>query len=87
MDTLDIVTGLVLIELGVVLFGFEPQAILKLWPWVGGRYSVWSSVGMPIALCYGMAAFQALQEGAHKMDQHLMMAPTPQNLPMMAVWF
>ncbi len=50
--------------------GIVSDHILPLWPWVGGRYSVWSSVGIPIALCYGIKAFEELQLGAHQMDQH-----------------
>jgi glucose-6-phosphate isomerase len=65
-------------------FGVDPHYILNMWPWVGGRYSVWSTVGMPIALCYGMVTFQALLNGAHTMDQHLINAPMRNNLPMMA---
>lgn len=65
-------------------FGIQSSHVLPMWPWVGGRYSVWSCVGVPIALCYGIAAFQELLQGAHKMDQHLLHAPLKQNLPVMA---
>lgn len=65
-------------------FGIQESHILPMWPWVGGRYSVWSSVGIPIALCYGIATFQEFLNGAHLMDQHLIHTPTKNNLPMMA---
>ncbi|MGA2655046.1 MAG: glucose-6-phosphate isomerase [Gammaproteobacteria bacterium] len=65
-------------------FGVQDTHILPMWSWVGGRYSVWSCVGMPIALSFGMATFQEFLNGAHLMDQHLMHSPTQQNLPMMA---
>ncbi len=65
-------------------FGIKNEHILEFWPWVGGRYSVWSAVGMPIALCYGMDTFYELLAGAHLMDQHVISTPTLQNLPMMA---
>jgi glucose-6-phosphate isomerase len=65
-------------------FGVQESHILPMWDWVGGRYSVWSSVGIPIALCYGIATFQEFLNGAHLMDQHLIHTPIENNLPMMA---
>ncbi|MFA6036693.1 MAG: glucose-6-phosphate isomerase [Legionellales bacterium] len=65
-------------------FGIQASHILPMWSWVGGRYSLWSCVGIPIALCYGIAAFQELLHGAHLIDQHLQDTPLKQNLPVMA---
>jgi len=64
-------------------FGVAPERILPMWDWVGGRYSLWSAVGFPIALALGMDAFQALLDGAHHLDQHALNAPLRQNV---AVW-
>ena len=67
-----------------VAFGIPPGNILPMWDWVGGRYSVWSAVGIPIALANGTTAFQELLAGAHAMDQHFASAPFEQNLPVLA---
>jgi glucose-6-phosphate isomerase len=64
--------------------GVDTKHVLNLWSWVGGRYSVWSAVGMPIALCYGIAVFNNLLNGAYQMDQHVKNAPMRNNLPLMA---
>jgi glucose-6-phosphate isomerase len=61
------------------------------WDWVGGRYSLWSSIGLPIALAIGADNFRALLDGAHAMDEHFATAAAPQNLPMLLglidVWY
>jgi glucose-6-phosphate isomerase len=61
------------------------------WDWVGGRYSLWSSIGLPIALAIGAEHFRALLAGAHAMDQHFAQAPLAQNLPvvlgLLDVWY
>ena len=61
-----------------------------LWDWVGGRFSMWSAIGLPIALAIGVANFKALLAGAHDMDEHFAHAPLAQNLPvclgLMDVW-
>ena len=62
-------------------FGVGDDAILPLWDWVGGRYSLWSAVGLPIALRHGYDAFAALLEGAAAMDTHFRTAPLGRNLP------
>ena len=62
-------------------FGIAPENLFPMWDWVGGRYSLWSAVGMPIALSAGMPAFQALLAGAYEMDQHTLRAPLKRNLP------
>ena len=62
-------------------FGIEEDNIYPFWDWVGGRYSVWSAVGLPIALQYGFKAFQDFLAGAHAMDLHFRSAPLEENLP------
>jgi glucose-6-phosphate isomerase len=61
------------------------------WDWVGGRFSLWSAIGLPVALALGSAQFQALLAGAHAMDRHFAEAPVPANLPMVLglldVWY
>jgi glucose-6-phosphate isomerase len=52
------------------------------WDWVGGRYSLWSAIGLPVAIAIGAAGFRALLAGAHAMDAHFATAPAPRNLPM-----
>ena len=64
-------------------FGIAPERILPMWDWVGGRYSLWSAVGFPIALAIGMPAFRALLAGAAAFDRHALEAPNEENL---AVW-
>ncbi len=67
----------------VAAFGIAEERRLGFWDWVGGRYSLWSSIGLPIALAIGMANFRALLAGAHAMDQHFRTAPLEQNLPVL----
>ena len=62
-------------------FGVEENHIYPFWDWVGGRYSVWSAVGLPIALQYGFKTFEEFLAGAHAMDLHYRDAPLEQNLP------
>ena len=62
-------------------FGIEEDNIFPFWDWVGGRYSVWSAVGLPIALQYGFKTFEKFLAGAHAMDLHFKNAPLEQNLP------
>ena len=64
-------------------FGIPPERTLPMWDWVGGRYSLWSAVGFPIALALGMDRFEQLLEGAAAMDTHALHAPLPDNI---AVW-
>jgi glucose-6-phosphate isomerase len=61
--------------------GITPDRVFPLWDWVGGRYSVWSAVGLPAALTCGMDAFEELLEGARAMDAHFRSAPLERNLP------
>jgi len=64
-------------------FGIAPERVLPMWDWVGGRYSLWSAVGLPIALALGLPAWKALHEGAALMDAHVLEAPLERNLPML----
>ena len=63
--------------------GYAPDHTFRLWEWVGGRYSLWSAIGLPLAISIGAAAFQALLHGARAMDEHFLAAPTEHNLPML----
>jgi glucose-6-phosphate isomerase len=62
-------------------FGIAPQNIFPMWNWVGGRYSLWSAIGLPIALACGFETYSQLLAGAHAMDQHFAKAPLQENLP------
>jgi glucose-6-phosphate isomerase len=66
-----------------VQWGIETDHILPLWDWVGGRYSLWSAIGLSIAIMLGMDHFDQLLAGAHSLDQHFQHAPFDQNLPML----
>jgi len=74
-----------------VNFGISNDNIFPMWDWVGGRYSLWSAIGLPVALTIGMKNFLALLSGANAMDQHFRTAPLEQNLPvvmaMLGVWY
>src|SRR5699024_1175707 len=65
-------------------FGIDPHNMLEFWDWVGGRYSLWSAIGLSIALYLGMDNFEELLEGAYEMDQHFQQAPFEQNIPVIA---
>ncbi len=64
-------------------FGIEPSRVLPMWDWVGGRYSVWSAVGFPIAAAYGNEAFRRMRDGARTLDEHYRTAPLERNLPVL----
>ncbi len=72
-------------------FGIREDRIFGFWDWVGGRYSVWSAIGLPIALAVGYDNFAAFLKGADAMDQHFLTAPLEENLPvimgMLGVWY
>jgi glucose-6-phosphate isomerase len=63
-------------------FGIDPDNMFPFWDWVGGRYSVWSAIGLPVALCVGYGYFADFLAGAHALDEHFRTAPVEQNLPM-----
>jgi glucose-6-phosphate isomerase len=71
-------------------FLIPPQNRFTMWDWVGGRYSVWSAVGLSVALALGMDQFELILEGGHEMDEHFRTAPFENNLPVLmgliAVW-
>jgi glucose-6-phosphate isomerase len=64
-------------------FGIDPANMFPFWDWVGGRYSVWSAIGLPVALAVGFGYFSDFLAGAHEMDQHFLGAPVEQNMPML----
>jgi glucose-6-phosphate isomerase len=64
--------------------GYLPEQTFLFWDWVGGRYSVWSALGLPLAIAIGADAFRAFLNGAHAMDTHFRSAAPHQNLPMLA---
>ena len=64
-------------------WGIPPNSRLSLWDWVGGRYSMWSAIGLPIALEIGMSGFRRMLAGAHHMDRHFQEQAFEQNLPVM----
>jgi len=72
-------------------FGIDVANCFEMWDWVGGRYSLWSAIGLPIACVVGMDAFEELLSGAHAMDRHALEAPLAENLPVMSallgVWY
>ena len=64
-------------------FGIDPANMFPFWDWVGGRYSVWSAIGLSVALCVGFGHFSDLLAGAHAMDQHFQQAPLASNMPVL----
>jgi len=72
-------------------FGIAAENVLPMWDWVGGRYSLWSAIGLPIALSVGMDDFNKLRRGAAAMDRHFADTPLRQNLPvllaMLGIWY
>lgn len=62
-------------------FGIDAERVLPMWDWVGGRYSLWSSIALPFVLQNGYAAYEALLSGAHQMDEHFASADAARNLP------
>ncbi|MDR5805194.1 glucose-6-phosphate isomerase [Caballeronia sp. LZ001] len=75
----------------VVKFGIAKENVFEMWDWVGGRYSLWSAVGLSIVISVGPKNFDALLEGAYAMDQHFREAPLDKNLPvlmgMIGIWY
>ena len=72
-------------------FGIHPRFRFAFWDWVGGRYSIWSAVGLSLALVIGMKNFNAMLDGARRMDMHFRQAPFEENMPvlmaMIAIWY
>ena len=75
----------------VAAFGIDTANMFGFWDWVGGRYSLWSAIGLPIALAIGFERFVELLEGAHAMDEHFRTAETTENVPavlgLIGVWY
>lgn len=72
-------------------FGIDEKNVFPLWDWVGGRFSLWSAIGLPIALAVGMDNFRQLLAGAHSMDQHFLNTDLSENIPvilaLLSVWY
>jgi Glucose-6-phosphate isomerase len=72
-------------------FGIDQANMFAFWDWVGGRYSLWSAIGLSIALYVGMDHFEALLSGAHEMDRHFQTAPLEENMPvimaLIGIWY
>jgi len=72
-------------------FGIDENNIFPMWNWVGGRFSLWSAVGLSISLSVGYSNFESLLEGAHKMDEHFKNEPFEKNIPIimacLGVWY
>ncbi|HTF98309.1 MAG TPA: glucose-6-phosphate isomerase [Cellvibrio sp.] len=67
----------------VTAFGIAEENIFDMWDWVGGRFSLWSAIGLPIVLFLGYDLFDELLQGAYEMDQHFQTAPLAENAPVM----
>lgn len=78
-------------EPAVKAFGIDPANMFAFWDWVGGRYSLWSCIGLPIALSVGMDRFRELLGGARAMDEHFRTTPFERNIPfilgLLGVWY
>lgn len=72
-------------------FGIDAEQMLGFWDWVGGRYSLWSAIGLPIAVAIGMERFRELLAGARAMDEHFRSVPLEQNMPvimaLLGIWY
>jgi glucose-6-phosphate isomerase len=78
-------------ETAVKSFGIDPENMFQFWDWVGGRYSLWSAIGLSIALSIGYKNFEELLTGAHEMDKHFKDSPFDSNIPvilaLIGVWY
>ncbi|NWG86040.1 MAG: glucose-6-phosphate isomerase [Hydrogenophilaceae bacterium] len=78
-------------EAEVRRFGIDPANMFEFWDWVGGRYSLWSAIGLPIAVYIGMDRFEELLAGGFEMDEHFRSAPLERNMPvllgLLGVWY
>ena len=76
---------------GVAAFGIDTANMFEFWDWVGGRYSLWSAIGLPIALAVGMDRFEELLQGGFEVDQHFRTAPLEENIPvilaLLGIWY
>lgn len=78
-------------EEAVIKFGIDPQNMFVFWDWVGGRYSLWSSIGLSICCTVGYENFEALLQGAHDVDNHVKNEPLEKNIPvilaLLGIWY
>jgi len=78
-------------EKAVTAFGINPKNMFEFWDWVGGRYSLWSAIGLSIALTVGFGNFKQLLEGAHAVDKHFRETPLEKNIPvimaLVGLWY
>jgi glucose-6-phosphate isomerase len=74
-----------------VKFGIPVNHVFEMWNWVGGRYSLWSAIGLPVAISIGMDNFNELLAGANLMDEHFLSAPLARNMPvilaLLGIWY
>lgn len=72
-------------------FGLLPENILNFWDWVGGRYSIWSTIGLPLAISIGVEHFEEFLLGARRMDEHFANSPLSENMPVLlaliGIWY
>ncbi len=75
----------------VAAFGIDTDNMFEFWDWVGGRYSLWSAIGLPVALAIGMDRFEDMLAGAESMDRHFRDAPLDRNMPvilaLLGIWY
>ena len=75
----------------VAEFGIDPKNMFEIWDWVGGRFSSWSAIGLPVAAVVGMDRFEEFLGGGHLVDEHFRTAPLPENVPvvmaLLGVWY
>jgi glucose-6-phosphate isomerase len=75
----------------IAAFGIDPDAVFPMWDWVGGRYSLWSAIGLSVILAVGYDVFERMLAGAETMDRHFQEAPLSENLPvilaMLGIWY
>jgi glucose-6-phosphate isomerase len=75
----------------VAEFGIDTKNMFEFWDWVGGRYSLWSAIGLSIVLAIGMGRFKELLNGAHKVDEHFRSVPFEENIPaimgLLGIWY
>lgn len=78
-------------EKGVAEFGIDTRNMFEFWDWVGGRYSLWSAIGLSIALSVGYDNFEELLQGAHEADEHFKSSPFEENIPvimgLLGIWY
>ncbi|RME84315.1 MAG: glucose-6-phosphate isomerase [Caldilineae bacterium] len=75
----------------VEAFGIDAENMFEFWDWVGGRYSLWSAIGLSLVIAIGMDRFEEMLEGAHRVDEHFRTAPFEQNIPvimaLLGIWY